>query len=184
MNSATGQSVHERQTGCLMSGVFWMACCTEESLKREQKCLKVHKHEIFWIFFYLNQILICPSKIYEQNFASFPSIFARILMFKHFLGDWAYAEPKFFWEISKNFFVKIFTLVLLDSFLASFSKFLFFIGEIYILIRDFWVIFKNYSMRMLSIRGNNFVACWAYAEPISSHAEPTRNKFPRMLSQR
>ena len=30
------------------------------------------------------------------------------------------------------------------------------------LIWDFWVIFKNYSMRMLSIRGNDFIACWAY----------------------
>jgi hypothetical protein len=37
---------------------------------------------------------------------------------------------------------------------------------------------------MLSIRGNDFIACWAYAEPISSHAEHTRNEFPRMLSQR
>ncbi len=53
-----------------------------------------------------------------------------------------------------------------------------------ILIRDFLVIFENYSMHMMSIRGNDFIACWAYAEPISSHAEHTRNEFPRMLSQR
>ncbi len=89
----------------------------------------------------------------------------------------------FFWEVSKNFFSKIFTLVLLDRFLDGFSKFWFFIGKICILIRDFWVIFENYSMRMLSIRGNNFIACWAYTELISSHAEHTRNEFPRMLSQ-
>ncbi len=57
-------------------------------------------------------------------------------------------------------------------------------GEICILIRDFWVIFENYSMRMLSIRRNDVIACRAYAEPISSHAEHTRNEFPRMLSQR
>jgi hypothetical protein len=49
----------------------------------------------------------------------------------------------------------------------------FFIGEICILIRDFWVIFKNYSMRMLSILGNDFIAC-----------EHTRNRFHRMLSIR
>ncbi len=105
-------------------------------------------------------------------------------MFEHFLGDWAYAEPNFFWEISKKFFFfKIFTLVLIDRFLNGFSKFWFFIGEICILIRDFLVIFENYSMRMLSIRGNDLFACWAYAEPISSHAEHTRNEFPRMLSQ-
>ncbi len=87
---------------------------------------------------------------------------------------------QFFWEISKK--SKIFTLVLLNRFLDGFSKFGFFICEICILIRDFWVIFENYSMRMLSIRGNDFIACWAYAEPISSHAEHTSNKFPRMLS--
>ncbi len=28
--------------------------------------------------------------------------------------------------------------------------------------------------RTLSIRGTNFIACWAYAEPISSHAEHAR----------
>jgi hypothetical protein len=30
--------------------------------------------------------------------------------------------------------------------------------------------------RMLSIRGNDFIAHWAYAETISSHAEHTRNQ--------
>ncbi len=30
---------------------------------------------------------------------------------------------------------------------------------------------------MLSIPGNDFIACWAYAEPISSHTEHTRNEF-------
>jgi hypothetical protein len=60
---------------------------------------------------------------------------------------------------SKNFFFKIFTLVLLDRFLDGFSKFGFFIGKICILIRDFCVIFENYSLRMLSIRGNDFIAC-------------------------
>ncbi len=87
-------------------------------------------------------------------------------------------------DIPKFFFFKIFTLVLLDRFLDSFLKFGFFIGEIFILIRDFWVIFENYSMRMLSIRGNDFIACWAYAEMILSHAEHTRNRFHRMLSIR
>ncbi len=64
-------------------------------------------------------------------------------------------------------------MVLLDVFLDSFSKFLFFIVEICILIRDFWVIFENYCMRMLSI-----------AETILSHAEHTRNQFHRTLSIR
>ena len=82
---------------------------------------------------------------------------------EHFRGDWAYAEPNFFWEISKKFFsFKIFTMVLLDGFLDGFSKFLFFIVKICVLIRDFLVIFENYCMRMLSILGNDFIACWAY----------------------
>ncbi len=59
-----------------------------------------------------------------------------------------------------------------------------FIVEICILIWDFWVIFKNYSMDMLNIRGNDFTAHWAYEEMISSHTEHTRNEFLRMLSQR
>ncbi len=98
---------------------------------------------------------------FRKNFASFPSIFARISMFEHFRGDWAYTEPNFFERYPKIFFLKFFTLVLLDRFLDGFSKFRFFIGEICILIRDFWVIFENYSMRMLSIRGNDFIAWWA-----------------------
>ncbi len=37
---------------------------------------------------------------------------------------------------------------------------------------------------MLSICGMNFVAHWAYAEQISSHAEHTQNRFHHMLSMR
>ena len=93
-------------------------------------------------------------------------------MFEHLRGDWAYAEPNFFERYPKKFFFKIFTLVLSNRFLDGFSKFWFFIGEIGILIRDFWVIFENYSMRMLSIRGTDFIAHGAYEERISAHAQP------------
>ncbi len=88
---------------------------------------------------------------------------------------------------TKFFSFKIFTLVLLDGFLDGFWKFLLFKVKICILIWYFWVFFENYRMRklrMLSIRENDFIACWAYAEPISLHTEHTRNEFPRMLSQR
>ncbi len=34
----------------------------------------------------------------------FPSIFARISMFEHFRGDWAYAEPNFFLRDTQNIF--------------------------------------------------------------------------------
>ncbi len=59
----------------------------------------------------------------------------------------------------------------------GFSKFGFFIVEICILIWDYWVICENYSMRMLSIRENDFIAHWAYVETISSHTEHTPNEF-------
>jgi hypothetical protein len=48
-------------------------------------------------------------KIFEKNFAYFPSIFARISMFEHFRGDWAFGQkghfglirwvPKWFFKI-------------------------------------------------------------------------------------
>ncbi len=119
----------------------------------------------------------------------------------------------------KKIFSKKFTLVLLDGLLNGFSKFRFFIVEICILIWDFGVIFENYNMRMLSIRwkrfyrilsirGRDFIAYWAYdvqifahaqpavkceqflhvntswakAEQISSHTEHTPNEFHRWLS--
>ena len=84
-----------------------------------------------------------------------------------------HTRNQFFLKISKTFFFKIFTLVLLDVFLEGFLKILIFIGEICILMRDFWVIFKNYSMPMLSICGK-----------ILWHAERTRSLFHRMLSIR
>jgi hypothetical protein len=103
-------------------------------------------------------------------------------MFEHFRGDWAYAEPNFFDEQSKNFFFKIFTLVLLDGFLDGFWKISIIYRQNLHLIGYFWVCFENYSMRMLSKRENDFIACWAYTEPILSHTEHTQNEFPRMLS--
>jgi hypothetical protein len=142
--------------------------------------LKVHNHEILLHFFDINQILICPSYIFKNNFASFPSIFARVSMFEHFRGDWAYAEPNFFWEISNKF---VFQNIHFGP-IRRFFKVLIFYRRNCILIRDLWVIFENYSMCMLSIRGNDFIACCAYEKRISSHAEHTRNKFLRMLSQR
>jgi hypothetical protein len=147
--------------------------------------LKVHKHEIILNFFLtLMKSLYALRKFSKKNsllFLRFSSEFrcSNIsAVTEHTLNQ------IFFERYLKKFFFKIFTLVLLDRFLNGFSKFGFFIGKICILIRDFWVIFENYSMRMLSIRGNDFIACWAYAEPISSHAEHTRNEFSRMLSQR
>ncbi len=53
---------------------------------------------------------------------------------------------------------KMFSLVLLDGILDGFSNFRLCTIENCILIWDFGVIFENYSMRWLSIRGNDFIA--------------------------
>ncbi len=68
--------------------------------------LKVNKHEESFDFFCLNQNLIRPWSKFWKNSESFISIFSRISMLEHFRGDWAYAEPIFCWEVSKDFFVK------------------------------------------------------------------------------
>ncbi len=95
-----------------------------------------------------------------------------------------HTRNQIFLERYPKFFFFMLTWVLLDGFLNGFSNSAFIIVKICILIWDFWVIFKNYSMRMLSIRGNDFIAHWAYEETISSHTEHTPNEFSRMLSQR
>jgi hypothetical protein len=41
----------------------------------------------------------------------------------------------------------------------------------------FGIIFENYSMRTLSKRENDFIAHWAYVEPISSHTEHPPYEF-------
>jgi hypothetical protein len=64
------------------------------------------------------------------------------------------------------------TWVLLDGFLNNFSKIRFFIVEICILIRDFWVIFENYSMRI-----NDFIAHWAYEERFHRTLSIRRTNF-------
>ncbi len=125
--------------------------------------LKVHKHEIILIFLWTKiKSLYCLGKFSKKN----------LLLFLRFSPDFevrtfsrwlSIRGTKFFWrDIQKIFFFKMFTWVLLDAFLNGFSKFEFFKVEICILMWDFWIIFKNSSMRMLSIRGNNFIAHWAY----------------------
>ncbi len=135
-------------------------------------------------FFWLLSNPYMPFVNFRKKFRLFSFDFRQNFDVRTFPRWLSIRETKFFLREIQKLFSKSSTLVLLDKFLDGFSKFGFFIGEICILIRDFWVIFKNYSMRMLSIRGNNFIACWAYAEPISSHAKHTRNEFPLMLSQR
>ena len=138
--------------------------------------LKVHKREIILNFYWPKSNPYMPFSLLFLRFSPECRSSNISAVTEHMRNN------IFFERYPKKFLVKIFTLVLSDRFVDGFSKF--FIGEICILIGDFWVIFENYIMRMLSIRGNDFIACWAYVEPISSHAEHTRNEFPRMLSLR
>jgi hypothetical protein len=39
-------------------------------------------------------------------------------------------------------------------------------------------------MRWLSLRGNDFIACWAFEETIPLHTKSTLNEFSRVISQR
>ena len=139
----------------------------------------------FWIFLWPKSSPDMPLVNFRKKFCLFSFDFRQNFEVRTFSRWLSIRRTKFFWrDIQKFFFFKIFTMVLLDGFLDGFSKFWFFIVEICILIRDFWVIFENYCMRMLSIRGNNFIAHWAYGELISSQAEHTGNRFHRMLSMR
>ncbi len=125
--------------------------------------LKVHKHEIILNFFFTKiKSLYALGKFSKKISLSF------LRFSPEFRSSHIYAVTEqtrnqiFLRDIPKFFFFKIFTMVLLDGFLDGFSKFWFFIVEICILIRDFWVIFENYCMRMLSILWTDFIACWAY----------------------
>ncbi len=107
-------------------------------------------------------------------------------MLEHCCGDWAMSiRGKNFWlrGFKKMFAVKCSLWSFYIGILDDFSKFPLFIVEIFILIWNFWVIFYIYRMRMLSIRGNDFIAHWAYVETISSHTEHMPNEFSRMLSK-
>jgi hypothetical protein len=143
--------------------------------------LKVHKHEIIWNFF----LRLIKSLYALCKFSKKIS-----LLFLWFSPEFRCSNISavtehtrnqiFLMSYPKNFFFTIFTLVLSDGFLEGFWKFRLLIVKI--CIWYFWPFFESYSMRMLSISGNDFMACWADAETISSHTEHTRNEFPRMLS--
>ncbi len=132
-------------------------------------CFKVHKHEIIWIFL-PKSIPYMPFVNFRKKIRFFSFDFRQnfdVRTFPRWLSSEHTRNQIFLMSYSKIFFVKVLTLVLLDGFLDGFWKFWLFIVKICILIWYFWVFFKNYSMRMLSIRGNDFIARSAYSEPIS-----------------
>ncbi len=95
--------------------------CMNSRLEFEQKInLKVHKHEIILIFFETKSNPYMPLVNFRKNFASFPSIFARISMFAISAVTEHRRNQIFLMSYPKFFFFKIFTLVLLDEFLDGF----------------------------------------------------------------
>ncbi len=145
--------------------------------------LKVHKHEINFNFFWPKSKHCMAFVNFWKKVWFFSFDFARILMFEHFRDDWAYAELNYFGELSKIFFLQNVHFGPIRWVPWWFLKFWLITVPICILIGYFWVTFDNYSMRMLSIRGNDFIAHWAYEERISSHTESTPKEFSRMLNQ-
>ncbi len=125
--------------------------------------LKVHKPEIILNFFWPKSNPYIPLVNFQKNFCFFSFDFRQNFEVRTFSRWLSIRGTKFFWrDIQKFFFLKMLTWVPIDGFLNGFSKFGFFIVEICILMWDFWIIFENYNKRMLSIRGNNFIAHWAY----------------------
>ncbi len=147
-------------------------------------------------FFVLNLNLIWPWSIFKKNLF-FSLDFCKKLQCSNIFAMTEHTWNQFF---SVHF----------DPFRWVpwwFSKFQhFFIAENCILIRRFGILYENYSMRWLNIRGNDFIACWDYAERIfaysmlskrtnfdifymdQTHAEPSRkplhlSTFPH-ISQR
>jgi hypothetical protein len=124
--------------------------------------LKVHKHEIFLNFFWPKSNPYMPLVNFRKKFCLVSFDFRQNFEVRTFTRWLSIRGNKFFFRDIQKLFFKIFSMGLLDGFLDGFSKFWFFIVEICILVREFWVIFENYCMRILSKRGNDFIACWAY----------------------
>jgi hypothetical protein len=128
--------------------------------------------DVFEIFFFKSNPYM-PLVNFRKKFRLVSFDFRQNFEVRTFTRWLSIRGTKFFLEISKEFFVKIFTMVLLDVFLDGFSKFWFFKVELCILIG----FFESFSKTIECV-------CWAYAETILSHAEHARNRFHRILSIR
>ncbi len=100
-----------------------------------------------------------------------------------------YTRKQIFLErYPKKMFFKKFTVVLLDGFLNGFSKFWFFLVENLHFnlgfLSNFWKLLHAHAEHMrkrfyrtLSLRGNDFIAHWAYEEQIFAHVRPAVKVF-------
>ncbi len=120
-------------------------------------------------FFYLNQILICPSYIFEKIsllFLRFSPEFSKISVVTEHTRNQIFlmSYPKNFFSLNLRFGPNRWVPWRFLKMSIIYSQNLHF-------NLVFLRIFENYSMRMLSIRGNDFIA-------------HTRNQFHRTLSIR
>ncbi len=104
--------------------------------------------------------------------------------FSQWLSNKKHTRNQFFvGRYQKNFLGQMFTFVLRNGILDGSLKFWLLIFENCFLIWEFEVLFKNYIMRWLSMRGNNFIACWAYDATKQFHRTLSLRLFLRILSQ-
>ncbi len=126
--------------------------------------LKVHKHEIFLNFFLPKSNPFMPLVNFRKKFRLVSIDFRQNFEVRTFTRWLSIHGTKFFFrDIQKCFFFQNLHYGPIRWIPRRFFQILiFFIVEICILITDFWVIFENDCMRMLSIPGTDFIACWAY----------------------
>ncbi len=117
----------------------------------------VNFRKIFWLF----------SFYFCQNF--------DVRTFSWWLGI---RGTKFFGELSEDFFFSKFSLwsYKMGSW-PIFQNFDYFWWKFAFYLWFFLVIFENYSTRTLSMRGNDFIAHWAYAERIFAYAQRVEKCF-------
>ncbi len=101
--------------------------------------------------------------MFEKNFASFPSIFARIRSSNIFAVTERTRNQNFL-ERNKNNFKFHFDPIRWVP--KRFFKISIYFSQNLHFNFGFLSYFRKYSMRRLSIRGNDFIAHWAYEEAI------------------
>ena len=134
----------------------------------------------FWIFFWPKSNPYMPLVNFRKKFRFVSFNFRQNFEVRTFMRWLSIRGSKFFLrDIQKNF-GKNLHYGPITWVPRRFFQILIFYSQNLHLIRDFWVIFENYCMRMLSIRGTDFIACWAYAEMFKSRiSRPNRILFSK-----
>ncbi len=128
---------------------------------------------LYWCNFSLDHRLLTMSRAESMNCRLVKGtqawhifeFFLTLIKSLHALGKFSKKFCLVSFDFCQNFEVRTFTRWLSIRGTKFFLRDIptkFFKVEICILIRDFWVIFENYCIHMLSIRGTDIIACWAY----------------------